>query len=264
MQNSQDNPSQYHIPLKSINIDNEVQLAEALSKRLEEKHKQKVAAFGARLDSQNVQYARQAQEFTSRIQVQPIVSRPNYNKQPERNAFGAPYYNIKEIENKIVENRKVQIAIDQKHGQWLKATKALFITPKPAEAVYIEKEFVIGGNIVAEIFAKLGIQTAAEYRFGYTGQEDDKWILYTLEKDGSSVENSVSYIFTDDEFKKFFRGHRVPSGEGESHTVTTIIPEYQKRVVEKLYPTEQALVDLLSPGEPNVDTITKSDLDLAA
>lgn len=224
MQNFQDNPNQYHIPLNSINVDTPPQSSEVGS----------------------------------------MPPRPNSIKQPERSAFDAPYETIKEIENTIVENRKVQVDIDQKQGHWLRATKALFFAQKSPEAMYIEKEFVIGGELVSQLFAKLGTPTTAEYRFGYTGKEDDKWILYTLEKDGSSAENSVSYTFTDDECIKFFRGHRVPFGYGEQNTVATLIPEYQKRVVENLYPTEQALVDLMSSSESNVDTTTKTDVDLAA
>lgn len=258
------NNSQYTIPQTFLNQNQEAQLAEDLSVRLQAQHAQQLAAFSSRLDAQQQQYVQRVDTYATEPHQQPIVSQPRYIERPEQKAFHAPYYDIKETENKLIDVRKVQLAIEEKKHPWLRAAKSLILAPKTRkamEAVLIDKEFITGGKIVTELYARQGMQTNVKYRFGFT---DDKWILYPETNDGTSAENSVSYEFNDDEMKKFFRGHRVPLAPGEDATMQYLIPRYYARNVEENYPVEAAITDLMSPEQANVDSIKRNDLDLAA
>jgi len=257
------NNSQYNIPQTFLNHNKEAQLAEDLSARLQAQHAQQLSAFSSILDAQQ-QYTQQAEAFATTQTQQPMVSEPRYIERPEQKAFHTPYYGIKETENKLIDVRKVQLAIDEKKNPWLRAVKSFVLAPKSREAMeaaLIDKEFITGGKLVTELYARQSIQTNVKYRFGFT---DNKWILYPETNDGTSAEHSVSYEFNDEEMKKFFRGHRVPTAPGEDATMLYLIPRYYTANIEENYPVEAAITDLMAPEEANVDTIQRNDLDLAA
>lgn len=249
------NNSQYNIPQTFVNHNKEVQFAEALSARLDEQHAQQVAAFNARLDAQ--QYAKQAaiafaaQAEAARIpEPQPVMSEPVYVSRPERNMSYAPNYEIKEVENKLDSAHETALAIEAKSHPWLKTVKSFVLAPKPPLAQMIEKEGVTGGMLINKLMAEQGMTSHVQYRFFC---ENHEWFLYPA----NDPDSAVHYQVTDTEIRKSYRGHLVPLDPGEDVTLRRLAPAYYQAVIEEHYPFEAILTELMSPEEPDVDTISR-------
>lgn len=261
---------QYRIPQNYIQSNNEAQLAEAISARLEAEHAQQAAAFAARLDER--QYAIEAATVAARlaaepeaVQAHPVVSEPTPVIRPEHETFKGPNYGIKEVENVMDSCRSAQLELNEKekNRKWLHAIKSLVIAPRPVMAelkkqhdALIEKESITGGQLVAELFAEQGVHTTDRYRF-YT--ENHEWFLY---REGHE-QQVVRYIVTDNGIVKIQSGHTVEAGPGEEPALRILAPRYMERNIFEHYPLDAAITELMAP-EPNLDTITNRPDSLAA
>lgn len=270
--------SQYNIPQNHYASNNyEAQQAALISANLEAQQAQQVADFSARLDARqqaieaatlaardaamavyaqqeaqmHVQPQTQMQAQPYYQQQQPVVSEPIYRERAERNVYATPNYEIKEVENTLEGARKAQLELDAKKSVWSKTMKSFVVAPKPPLAVLKEEEGVIGGEIVSALYAQQGVHTNGSFRFFY---DDRDWFLYSE----GHYDDAVHYEVTDEEIKKSQYGHRVPTEPGEEAALRVLAPMYLKAVIEKMYPIDAIITDLMSPEEAGVDIIQRA------
>ncbi len=179
-------------------------------------------------------------------QQQPVVSQPYYRERPELNT--APYYAIKEVERRIDDARKAQLELDARKHIFSRTLKSFVVSPKPPLAVLKQKEAVIGGEIVSALYAQQGIQMDDRIRLIYDNHD---WFLY---REGN-YDDAVHYEATDVEVKKSQYGHIVSLEPGEGAAFLMLAPMYEKAVIERLYPIDAIITELMAPEPAPVDYI---------
>lgn len=277
MADFQNNNSQYNIPQNIYTTNSyEAEQAALISAKLEAEHVRQVADFSARLEARqhameaaitearNAAMAAYAQHEPqarpepviqqAQPQPQPIASMAYYRDRKEQHRFNAPNYGIKEVENVLESARKAQLAIDEDKNPIEKAAamvKSLFLEPVPLLDAYKDEEKIVGGDLVTKVYNEQGVNPAGQMRFFC---DDHDWYLYIE----GQYDAAVHYEVTDDEIKKFQFGHRVQMLPGEEEALRMLAPRYLKAVIEKLYPIDAMITELMSPEEPKVDYIQRA------
>lgn len=183
--------------------------------------------------------AQQSAVFSARLDAQQST--------PENQPLA--FSSVGQLSNRLESYQTTVIALEAKRFAWLKAAKALMITPKPMRAELIEKESVIVGSLVR--------RQAPSQENRIWVHDGDLFYGYADRKHGILLQDTtVRYQFSDEYLEgvmKSFQAKIVPLASGEKENVAAVLGIYESAVVEELYPIDATLMDL-----------KKEDLELAA
>jgi|GEM_PF-6562450 len=188
---------------------------------------------------------------TEAFSVQPDIQQSTPETHP------TPFHFIKEIEDRLDSYRYTAIEIEEAKRPWLKSMKSLILAPKPIMAELIEKESIIGGQLLQKI------DSHHELRFWSEGHE---WFFGWTDGKGVTITNSaVHYQVTDSHIQKSYQGRIVPFAPGEEEYFINAVQAYEHAVMHELYPFDEALIELMAKSDYNIDDLAnKDDFDLAA
>jgi len=167
------------------------------------------------------------------------------------------YHFVKEIEDRIDSYRYTAIEIEEAKRPWLRSLKSLVIAPKPLLSEFIERESIIGGQLLQKVDAAHDLRLWYATKDWFFGWSDGKVVMM--------VDSAVRYQFTDEQVYKSYQGRPIPFTEGEEARLLSVIPSYEAAVRHILYPFDDALIELNSKSDYDFDDLAKKDdFDLAA
>jgi hypothetical protein len=129
--------------------------------------------------------------------------------------------------------------MEEKKQPWLKAAKALIITPKPILAELIEKESVILGKLVQKESPDQENRVwvlEGDLFYGFSAKDKKKNI--------SLDQTTVRYLFNEEYVTKLFFGKSVPFVNGELENLAQLIPLIEPTLLHELYTVDEALEEL--------------------
>jgi hypothetical protein len=149
------------------------------------------------------------------------------------------FSSFKPMSERLVSYRNTAIAMEEKKQPWLKAAKALIITPKPILAELIEEESVILGKLVQKESPDQENRVwvlEGDLFYGFSAKDKKKNI--------SLDQTTVRYLFNEEYVTKLFFGKSVPFVNGELENLAQLIPLIEPTLLHELYTVDEALEEL--------------------
>ena len=155
----------------------------------------------------------------------------------------SPVASIKELTEQLSDRldsyRSTAEVLERNNRPWLKAAKALIISPKPVLAELIEKESIIIGKLVQKQSPSQENRIWIHDRELFYGYIDRKNHI-TLEA------TTVRYYFNaHNRFIKLFNGKDLPFVPGEIENLAGLLPVIEHSVMHELYPIDEAIDELV-------------------
>lgn len=167
------------------------------------------------------------QEALSQFEPQPS------NLEAEHSVFDS----FKPMSERLVSYRNTAVAIEQNHRPWLKAAKALIITPKPVLAELVEKESIILGRLVQK-------QSPDQENRVWVHEGDLYYGFRNKKKNILLKDTTVRYQFHKEMPEKLLGGRAVGFANGELENLSQLIPLIEPTLLHEMYPVDEALADL--------------------